>query len=606
MEGGISLTSEVRRAAWASSTLPRALPRSIPLVLVASLLLAGTGTSLAQAAGDPIMPLDQVRAWMRCTGLSVIRGTQIASFDVEIIDVVANDRAARAPRILFRVSGPAIDPTGIGPGFSGSPIYCDNGDGVQRNIGAISEGIGEYGSKTALATPIQRILGEPVDPPRSNHAAPRVVRGARELSAPLSVTGLSGPLAALVRRAGARAGRAVYAVPGRPRGADFPAQSLRPGSAFAIGLASGDISAGAVGTISYVDGDRVWGFGHPLDGAGRRSLFLQDAYVYTVVNNPVAAGEEITTYKLAAPGRDLGTLTNDGLSAVAGRLGPLPPRIPMKVVAKDLDTGRTETTEVQIADERDVGQPTGVSGLSTIAPLAVGQAAATILQSAPSRQSGAMCVTISVRERKKPLGFCNTYVGGGGNAALAGAPMIADVAQAVGAVDAFVLGPLHVTGVAVQLGLRRTQRQAFLTSLAAPRVLRRGRTVRLRVGFRQIGGRLQSRTVALRVPRKATRGTRRLRLSGTPADAAAGAGGDLTDLFSVAIDGTGDAPSQSGPPTLNALAAEVAAVHRYDGVTASLRPPGSDPNGGGSRERRVLRDPGLRFSGAAATTVAVR
>jgi len=47
-------------------------------------------------------------------------------------------------------------------------------------------------------------------------------------------------------------------------------------------------------------------------------------------------------------------------------------------------------------------------------------------------------------------------------------------------------------------------------------------------------------------------------------------------------------------------------VHRYDGVTASLRPPGSDPNGGGSRERRVLRDPGLRFSGAAATTVAVR
>ena len=566
-------------------------------------MLAGA----AQAAGDPIMPLDQVRSGMRCTGFSVVRGTQIASFDVEIIDVVSNDRAARAPRILFRVSGPAIDPTGIGPGFSGSPIYCDNGDGVRRNIGAISEGIGEFGSKTALATPIERILGEPVDPPRSTRYAPRTFDRARQLSAPLSVSGLSRPLAGVLQRAGARAGRAVYAAPGRPRAVDFPPQTLRPGSAFAVGLASGDIGAGAVGTIAYVDGVHVWGFGHPLEGAGRRSLFLQDAYVYTVVNNPVAAGQEITTYKLAAPGHDLGTLTSDGLSAVAGRLGALPARIPMKVTAKDLDTGRTETTQVQIADERDIGQPTGISALSTVAPLAVGQAAATILQSAPSRQSGSMCMTIALRERKKPLRFCNTYVGGGGNAALAGAPMIVDAAQAVGAVDAFLFGPLHITGVTVELGLRRSLRQAFMLGVKAPRVLRRGRSARLRLRFRGHDGPPQSRTIAFRVPRNAPRGTRRLRLNGPGADAAGGEGADLAEIFALAIDGEGEeGASETGPPTLDALAKEVAAVHRYDGITATLRSPGGGGDGGGPPGRKIFRDARLRFSGTVSTTVTVR
>ena len=88
-------------------------------------ILAGIapGTALA---GDPIMPLSQLRPGMQCTGYSVIRGTDISSFDVEIVDVLSGDASGNdGPRILVRVSGPAVDRTGVGPGFSGSPIYCD-------------------------------------------------------------------------------------------------------------------------------------------------------------------------------------------------------------------------------------------------------------------------------------------------------------------------------------------------------------------------------------------------------------------------------------------------------------------------------------------------
>ena len=71
--------------------------------------------------------------------------------------------------------------------------------------------------------------------------------------------------------------------------------------------------------MTYRDGTRLWAFGHALDDAGRRSLFLQDAYVYAVIGNPVGSGP--ATYKLAALGHVLGTLSGDGPNAVAGTVG---------------------------------------------------------------------------------------------------------------------------------------------------------------------------------------------------------------------------------------------------------------------------------------------
>src|SRR3954451_19838619 len=121
-------------------------------------------------AGDPIMPLSQVQAGMHCTGYSVVRGTTISSFDVDVVDVIDSDPGTDGARIIVTASGPAVGSTGIGPGFSGSPIYCPDGSGVQRNIGAISESIGDYGGKTVLATPIEIMLANPVHPPQPPNA----------------------------------------------------------------------------------------------------------------------------------------------------------------------------------------------------------------------------------------------------------------------------------------------------------------------------------------------------------------------------------------------------------------------------------------------------
>ncbi len=133
-----------------------------PAVL-AVLVLACTAAA-ARAAGEPIMPLKDVRAGMRCTARSVIHGTTISTFDATVIDVVDADPAGEDARVLVRVSGPAVADGGIGPGFSGSPVSCPGPGGAPRVMGAISEGIGDYGNDVGLVTPIEQVLAQPVSP----------------------------------------------------------------------------------------------------------------------------------------------------------------------------------------------------------------------------------------------------------------------------------------------------------------------------------------------------------------------------------------------------------------------------------------------------------
>ncbi len=562
--------------------------RRLLLAVLAAVFMAPQVAS----AADPIMPLAEVAPGMRCTALTVVRGTAITSFGVEVIDVIDRLRLENA-RILIRVSGPAVDATGIGPGFSGSPIYCPDAAGVARNIGAVSAGIGEYGGTVGLATPIETILAEPLEPPSSaRRSAPRSqLIGSRPLVAPLTLSGLSPPVAAMFARAARRAGRTLLTSAASPRAAVFPPQPLVPGAAAAVGMTSGDIQLGAIGTVAYSDGASVWMFGHPLDGAGRRSLFLQDAYIHTVVNNPVGA-EELSTYKLGAAGNDVGTITSDGLNAVGGRLGALPPSYPVKVFARDRDTGHTRGLRMLIADEGDVGRPLGGSILAIAGAGAVAEAATSVLRGAPARQSGEMCVTITLRESTKPMRFCERYaIDAEGPNALAGS-VAADFTQAAALLDAYVFGTLHPTNVEVGLRLRRGLRQAYIVDAGGPSSVRRGKRLKLRLALRRTatGARFE-RTISVRVPGDLQPGTRTIKLAGTDADAGADPTGDSDVTFLFGPDAEAEPPE-----TVDELREAIEGLERYDGVTATI----------GGREIRAHRDPDLRISGEARVSVRVR
>ena len=592
------------------TTFPRL--RIVFFTILAALVVAAPA-----GAAEPIMPLAQVQKGMQCRALSVVQGTEISSFDVEILDVIAGDDAYASPRILIRVSGPAIDRTGLGPGFSGSPVICPDSEGRDAYAGAISESVGEYGGKVGLATPMEAVVGQEVEPPIGAQPAPRTTRRAKPLTAPLSVGGVSPRVGSFLNRLARREGKMLISAPGRPRAAAFPVQELRPGAAMGAGLSSGALNVAAVGTVAYVDGDRVWAFGHPFDGAGRRSLFLQDAYVYTVINNPVGI-EGVSTYKLAVPGHDVGVLSADGLSSVAGRLGVMPRRFPMRVIANDGDRGTHRDLRLDIADENHLGQPTGISALALVGAAATTQAATTALGEIPSRQSGEMCASFRIVGYKPPLEFCNRYVTRDGGISAdgglgAGGPMVSDLVEAIALIDSFEFAALDMESVEVNLTLRRGLRQAYMLGATAPRRVRRGQTIPVRVKTQVVRGKQAYRTVRVRVPRGMPKGPRVLTLSGPDSDEA----GVLEIDLAEALFGE-DEEDLAGPRTLRNLRRSVAGIGRYDGVEASFEPVDGedelsdleDELGGAEgiarRSREVYRDPDLRMSGTVRVRVDVR
>jgi hypothetical protein len=577
----------------------RSMPRAstdmvlrVRRLLVCVFLLTLLATTDA-AARDPITPLRDVHRGLHCIARTVVQGTTISDFDVEVIDVVA-DQDGMGARILVRVSGSAVAESGIASGFSGSPVFCPDANGIVGNAGAISATIGEYGEDVGLVTPIEQMLSLPVKPPSGVRRAPRLLRAARSVASPLVLSGLSPSLGQLLQRTALAHGHALVAAPAGPLGT-FSPQPLVPGASVAVGLSSGAVGVSAIGTVTYRDGDVVYGFGHPLDGAGRRALLLQDAYVFTVIANPLDLGIA-TSYKLAAPGHTLGTLTSDAPAGVVGTVGAAPRTVPLTVRVQDADTGEHVEQRTDLVDEVDLGDPSGQDPLPAIASLAVAQAVTTAFGGAPAQETGRVCLTIRVREIPRALRSCQRHVTQDALDPMFPPPLAMamgdDVASALDVIGQARFRALHLTRIDVSATIERGLRLGTIRSARlAHRVVRPGQRVRVALRVRMLRGPMRTLRCTLRVPGGIRPGHRLLRLAGTPVESL-DSGGDVLSLLEELFGGGGLSGAQSVPEVI----ARFSMLPRWDGVFALL----------GGHSLRLCRSPQVRIDGRTAVDVVVK
>jgi len=100
---------------------------------------------------------------------------------------------------------------------------------------------------------------------------------------------------------------------------------LRPGDPVGVTLMSGDMELGATGTVTEVDGNRVYAFGHPFYGLGPVQFPMTRAYVHTLLPSLASSS------KIASTGEVVGTVLQDRAVAIAGTLGPGPTLIPIRL-----------------------------------------------------------------------------------------------------------------------------------------------------------------------------------------------------------------------------------------------------------------------------------
>lgn len=500
-----------------------------------TLLAAGLSTATtAHAAGAAVMPLADVKAGMQCTVASVIQGLEPTTFDATILSVAGGPRPADA-LIIARFSGDAIKDTGIGQGFSGSPVTCPGADGTPRVVGAIAQGIGQYDNFVAGLTPIEAMLATPtfaeapaapaVGQPVTGSSKPAAAskkKGKTSTKAssktatkaatsvapwgtgrtPLTLSGPRGPFAQRLLAAADKAKFPLLISPTATR-AQAPAGGLKPGDAVAVTTVSGDVSAGAVGTVTYVDGDRVWAFGHAFNGTGPARLTMERAQISTVVSSP-AVGDQVT-YKLGAPVGPVGTIGFDGTSAVGGVLGAAPATIPLTTTIRNGAGAVVGGGNATITDERPVRGGNTASLISLAAAANAGTALQRLTTQAAIGGSARTCTHIRLKNGQKPLEECVDSVVPEPSALGGVETGVADATG--GAVSGVTLAERYlrlVDNVHVDVTYRNEADDLEIVRVKQPKSARAGKTITVRVVVVQ-GSTGDSREIPVKVkiPRSA-------------------------------------------------------------------------------------------------------
>lgn len=123
---------------------------------------------------------------------------------------------------------------------------------------------------------------------------------------------------------------------------------LKPGSCFGTFLATGDVSFGGFGTVTYRQGERILGFGHPLMGLGALEGAITSAYVVDVFS-----GFQ-TSHLIPVAGPTLGTLRQDRNFSVSGDLAHRPHLIPFDVTINDRNTHRVHNFHANVFQNPDL------------------------------------------------------------------------------------------------------------------------------------------------------------------------------------------------------------------------------------------------------------
>ncbi len=361
-----------------SVRLRRSVPRvrsapvggAVALALVATLLAAGPAPAAVPCTTPPpTFPTSQMTRGMTGVGYTVLEGTTLVPFDVEILGVMPDAIFLGVDIVAAKITGPAgfLDVTGGAvAGMSGSPIYVNG-----KLAGAVAWAIAEDRQIFGM-TAAEDMVGMFSLPSGSGGSVPESISLTRQvrraaaaadsplepgatleaLPVPLGVSGLNGiPLSQIegsfaehgVRVQAFRAG-AVSA----PGATTLDPTPFAPGDGLGVALSYGDLSWYGFGTTTAVCGDSVIGFGHPMFwGIGPVSLGMNEVDVIAIDNGTFWGT------KIGVLGDAHGELTQDRFAGVVGVFGELPTLIPVTSDVSSPDTGLTRQGETDIAWDQD-------------------------------------------------------------------------------------------------------------------------------------------------------------------------------------------------------------------------------------------------------------
>ncbi|MBI1748699.1 MAG: hypothetical protein HYR55_19255 [Acidobacteria bacterium] len=349
-------------------------PRKKCLLLTAALVLL---IGVSAPAADTFFPLKQVRPGMRGIGKTVFNGNKIEEFNFEVLGVLQNI-GPKQNAVLARLYGGPLERTGVYHGMSGSPVYIDG-----KLLGAVAFALPFSKEPIAGITPIEEMIsifeeqpgmapgpkiqmghlhwrefnGSGVAKPEPNtltsDAAPVAGRpervgsmghGLQPIATPITLAGFS--TRAIEQFAPYFESLGLRPVLGGGSAPDLEDDGvpLQPGSPLSVQLVRGDLNINASGTVTHVDGRRIYAFGHPFLSAGFTQLPFNKDRVLAILPSLFASS------RISVSTKPLGVIQQDRATGILGKLDAAARMIPVHL---KLHTSRNAESSYDFEVVRD-------------------------------------------------------------------------------------------------------------------------------------------------------------------------------------------------------------------------------------------------------------
>ena len=316
--------------------------------LVAAWFTVGPAAAGAPDGASATISPDELVVGQRGYGLSVFAGRQPERFEAEVVGVIRN-AAPGFSFILARLTGHGLEQSGVVAGMSGSPVYFDG-----KLAGAVAFSWPFSREAIAGVTPIEAMRRLPAGdaPPAAEPAPPAPQIALADLAAgripadlidralarfrPALVfgaaPGVAWSAAGLAPGAEALLAHNLGALAPAGEAAEGAAPPLVPGGSVSAVLVDGDLRLAATGTVTDVEGDSVFAFGHPFLGLGPVRVPMATSEVLTVLSN------QQSSFKIANIGPVVGAFEQDRQAGIRGRLGAAAPMVPLHLVVHGAET----------------------------------------------------------------------------------------------------------------------------------------------------------------------------------------------------------------------------------------------------------------------------
>jgi hypothetical protein len=267
---------------------------------------------------------------------------------------------------------------------------------------------------------------------------------------------------------------------------------LEPGGPLAVALITGDFDLSGIGTVTHIEGNRVYGWGHPFLGLGGCEFPLMTGYIHTIYPR------QTVSFKMGSPLRTVGAINADVSTCIAGWLDRKVDLLPVRMTVTRTPGEPPRTFNVAMVRQRSLLPSLVFTALTNSVDME---------GDLPEELTADLKARIDI-EGRPPVIVQDTFSGSSYSGGRAPQALYNQIANVVGLLTYNPYKPVRIQGITCETQIHPGRRTAEIEAVELQsETLAPGETLQATVFVRPYKGLRQRTVVTLKLPPDLPEGT---------------------------------------------------------------------------------------------------